>query len=248
LFFKKGGFQDRIQSLRLVLYRTWFRKRALKRAFFRNQRNLWFFTEPRVVGKRLASQRISNRRIPRMGAFLRLHAAKATAIQAIIARRRRVAAVVLLDSPPKLACGPQGPKDMEQDRIDWDNHFEKLNDRDFQRRYRLSKTAFTDTYKVIKPLIDTDDPSMALRSSAGPIRGEVRLAATLRWLAGGAWQDLTLIYGLSRAELYESQWKVIDAINTSFPVTFDMTDVETLLRLEAGFALKSRKQNWRGQV
>ncbi len=50
--------------------------------------------------------------------------------------------------------------------------------------------------------------------------------------------------------MYESQWKVIDAINTSFSVTFDMTDVETLLRLEAGFALtrKSRKQNWRGQV
>ena len=59
---------------------------------------------------------------------------------------------------------------------------------------------------------------------------------------------MTVVYGLSKAELYESQWKVIDAINTSFPVTFDMTDVATLLRLEAGFALKSRKQNWRGQV
>jgi hypothetical protein len=185
-----------------------------------------------------------------MGALLRLHAAKATAIQVTIAHRRRIAAAVVLDSPPKLACGPQGPKDMEQDRIDWDTgkHFAKLNDRDFEKRYRLSKTAFMDTYKVIKPLIDTADPSQAFCSSAGPIRGEVRLAATLRWLAGGAWQDLILIYGLSRAELYESQWRVIDAINTSFPVTFDMTDVETLLRLEAGFALKSRKQNWRGQV
>ena len=183
-----------------------------------------------------------------MGAWLKLHAAKATAIQATIARRIRVAAVMQLESPPKRACGPQGPKDMEQDRIDWDKHFESLNDRDFEKRYRLSKTAFMDTYKVIKPLIDTADPSQAFCSSAGPIRGEVRLAATLRWLAGGAWQDLILIYGLSRAELYESQWRVIDAINASFPVTFDMTDVETLLRLEAGFALKSRKQNWRGQV
>ena len=57
-----------------------------------------------------------------MGAFLRLHAAKATAIPA---GRRCVAlaAVVLLDSPAKRACGPQGPKDMEQDRFDWDQHF-----------------------------------------------------------------------------------------------------------------------------
>ena len=78
--------------------------------------------------------------------------------------------------------------------------------------------------------------------------GKVRFAASLRWVAGGAWQDLTLVYGLGKAELYESQWKVIDAINKSFPVTFDMTDVDTLLKLEAGFALKSRKQNWRGQV
>jgi hypothetical protein len=53
-----------------------------------------------------------------MGAWLKLHAAKATAIQVTIAHRRRVAAAVLLDSPPKHGCGPQGPKDMDQDRID----------------------------------------------------------------------------------------------------------------------------------
>ena len=86
-----------------------------------------------------------------MGAWFKLHAAKATAIQATIAHRKSVAAVVQLESPPKRACGPQGPKDMEQDRIDWDKHFESLADRDFQKRYRLSKTAFHATYKAIKP-------------------------------------------------------------------------------------------------
>ena len=138
--------------------------------------------DPASFGKRLALQRISNRRISPMGAWFKLHAAKATAIQATIAHRKRVAAVVQLESPPKRACGPHGPKDMEHDRIDWDKHFESLNDRDFEKRYRLSKTAFHATYKTIKPLIDTYDESMAFRSSAGPIRGEVRLAATVpKW-------------------------------------------------------------------
>jgi hypothetical protein len=27
---------------------------------------------------------------------------------------------------PGRQCGPQGPKDMEQDRIDWDKHFATL--------------------------------------------------------------------------------------------------------------------------
>ena len=67
-----------------------------------------------------------------MGAWFKLHAAKATAIQATIAHRKRVAAVVQLESPPKRAGGPQGPKDMEQDRIDWDKPFATLKDADLE--------------------------------------------------------------------------------------------------------------------
>ena len=29
---------------------------------------------------------------------------------------------------PGRQCGPQGPKDMETDRIDWDKHFATLKD------------------------------------------------------------------------------------------------------------------------
>ena len=135
---------------------------------FRNAFKMWVFTKRGFVRKRHALQRITNSQIPRMGALLRLHAAKSTALQVTIAHRRRLAAAVLLDSPPKLACGPQGPKDLEQDRIDWDKHFAKLNDRDFEKRYRLSKTAFMDTYEHLRSM-----PRAAARSLAAVVRCEI---------------------------------------------------------------------------
>ena len=45
---------------------------------------------------------------------------------------------------------------------------------------------------------------------------EVRLAMTLRYLAGGQIIDLRLIYHVSKSECYKSIWRCIDAINDHF--------------------------------
>ena len=75
---------------------------------------------------------------------------------------------------------------------------------------------------------------------------EVEVACTLRFLAGGMPLDLKLIYGLSSTTLYRTVWKIVDAINRAFPISFP-TDIPSLRRLEAGFR-RARYPWWRGQV
>jgi hypothetical protein len=83
------------------------------------------------------------------------------------------------------------------------------------------------------------------------VPAEVRLAVTLRWLAGGAcqWQDLRTAYGCSKAELFKTFWLVIDVINANLHnVHFPIDDSTELAKMESLFRAKSRKGGWRGQV
>ena len=185
--------------------------------------------------------------MPRLGHVFVLAAAGA------IAKRRRAVGVAMLAAAysdrQRAPIGPQGPRDKDkQDRLDWDSFVRTYTDKGFIRDYRLNKTAFNNTLGLIRDLIQTANSDKALASSVGPISAAVRFAAVLRWLAGGAYQDIEKVYKMSTAELYESIWRVVSAINTRVRVHFDMSDVNDLVLLEAGFALKSRKHNWRGQV
>jgi len=77
---------------------------------------------------------------------------------------------------------------------------------------------------------------------------ETRLAITLRFLAGGMPEDLRFIYHVSKAEVYRSIWRVIDAINVVLPVEFPIDDLDKLDMLERGFRSVSRVEGWSGQV
>jgi hypothetical protein len=185
-----------------------------------------------------------------MSYWLRYRKAQAAAVEATIIKRRHLAvAAVVAESLEKTACGPQGPKvDAVKERFDWQAHVQKIKMRKFINKYRLDKEGFAELADLIRPDIVAEHPEMADRSSAGPIEPEVRIASTLRWLARGAYQDIEEIYRMSTSELSESFWTVTFAINRRVEVKLDLTDIEALKRLEVGFALKSRKHNWRGQV
>ena len=77
---------------------------------------------------------------------------------------------------------------------------------------------------------------------------ETKLAICLRFLAGGDPLDLKLIYDVSKSYVYSCVWRVVDAINATFPVEFPLADVGKLRVLEAEFACASRQGVWRGQV
>ena len=88
----------------------------------------------------------------------------------------------------------------------------------------------------------------------GRVASEVRLAVTLRYLAGSMVDDLALIYHISKNEVYKSLWATIDAMNKhpDFKIQFPLGDVEALKKLELEFALAHERRygslSWRGQV
>ena len=120
-----------------------------------------------------------------------------------IIQRRRVAVVAAagaLLSP----LGPTGPKlDKVVSRKDWDEHVECEGPRQFRRMYRLSIEAFHDLLSKIQHRISTDNVERAERSAGSAVCPEIRLALTLRYLAGGSVWDFRSNYGVSICEFID---------------------------------------------
>ena len=82
----------------------------------------------------------------------------------------------------------------------------------------------------------------------------MRLAVTLRYLAGGQILDLALIYHLSKNECYRTIRRTIDAINAcpELKFFFPIDDADKLKELELEFARAHFRRygnwSWRGQV
>ena len=92
---------------------------------------------------------------------------------------------------------------------------------------------------------------MSSRVVAGaPIDSRVRLAIFLRYAAGGMSQDLEDIYHVSRAEVYNTIWRAVDAISGPQGIGVDdhWEDPVKLAVLEAEFRARSRTDAWVGQV
>jgi hypothetical protein len=89
---------------------------------------------------------------------------------------------------------------------------------------------------------------------AGAVPSRVRLAVTLRFLAGGQVLDMSLIYNISKVECYHSMWRTIDAINAlpELAVYFPIDDKSKLQEIEIEFAKaherRYKSMSWRGQV
>lgn len=143
--------------------------------------------------------------------------------------------------------GPTGPKEWAT-RKDWRNHLRVEGPRKFRRMYRMEVEQFEELFNLVRPALETQDVVQAERSSGSEVCAEVRLAITLRYLAGGSYLDVCSNFGVSNAEFYRSVWRCVDAINDTFPIDFPIDDEEELTRLEEGWARKSRRQTLRGVV
>ena len=70
----------------------------------------------------------------------------------------------------------------------------------------------------------------------------------LRYLVGGATEDLRVIYGVSLGEVYSSIWRCVDSVNRALVIDFPINDPAKLAVLEAEFRARSRSKSWTGQV
>jgi hypothetical protein len=74
----------------------------------------------------------------------------------------------------------------------------------------------------------------------GHIHSSIRLSAALRYFAGASPIDIALVFGISHVEVFESVWKVVDAINAcpSLNITYPTSHREQK-RIACEFQLKS---------
>lgn len=131
-------------------------------------------------------------------------------------------------------------------RLCWKSHVSFLTPKEFKRVYRLSEVSFNRLLRLIWADIYTDPKY--LRRCVAPVSPELRLAMTLRYLAGGNNNDIWVRFGVSESEMYRSIWKTVDAINKAIPIKTDFSNNETLESIERGFAAKSSRQLMRGCI
>lgn len=133
-------------------------------------------------------------------------------------------------------------------RKDWQGHVAREGHQIFRRMYRMHLYYFNDLFQRIRSKIETRDVEMAIRSSGSAVCAEIRLAMTLRYLAGGSVWDIRSNFSVSKSEFYRSVWGVVDALNEEFPIDLDISDVDKLKAIEEGFAQKSRQNVIRGAI
>jgi hypothetical protein len=83
----------------------------------------------------------------------------------------------------------------------------------FRRAYRMDYEMFCKLLEILRPKLEQECGSPAPN---GKIPIELKLSAALRWFGGGSYLDILISHGLSKAEVYNCAWDVVEAI---IPVT-----------------------------
>ena len=95
----------------------------------------------------------------------------------------------------------------------------------FRRAYRMEYASFRVLHKMLQPRLRHNSGAKAARN--GFIDSTTRLSCALRYFAGGSAYDIALVHGVSHSEVFNSIWRVVDAVMEcndlafSFPVDHD---------------------------
>ena len=124
------------------------------------------------------------------------------------------------------------------------SRLEGYSDKDFVRRYRMSRERFNNIVEDIRPKVEPTTPlaiARAIASSGSIIKAELRLGSTLRILSGGSYLDAADLHAIHDKSIMESTvWPVCRAIVSSVNpeldnIHFPFDDEMALRRHEATF-------------
>ena len=118
----------------------------------------------------------------------------------------------------KLAKKLKSACNRHRDRPGVEIDMDTLSDTEFQRMFRLDRETFGELLQKITPFLPADEKK-ACNSSGSLITAKLRLACTLRWLAGGSYLDICFGFKVSKAAFFSETnrgiiWPVIDAIDS----------------------------------
>ena len=98
-----------------------------------------------------------------------------------------------------------------------------LSDKEFRHAYRCTRASFDKLLKVMSKKIDLK-LNHARKDTGGAIPLRVRLAMTLRFLAGASHLDLCMLYGVASGTFYKDNgpiWTTIRALDDCDTIQFD---------------------------
>lgn len=103
-----------------------------------------------------------------------------------------------------------------------------LTERQFKRRFRMSKDRFSVLLDAIREDIRVDE-HMAEISSGDPVFEYLQLAICIRYLAGGSYLDIADAHAVHETTVMPIVWKVIEAINKRVQnISFPFSNLEKL--------------------
>ena len=116
-------------------------------------------------------------------------------------------------------------------------YMSNLSDFDFERMFRLSRKSFQKLVGMVGPFISRD-VKKAKNSSGSGISNVTRLAATLRYLAGGSHYDICAVFGLDSKNFFNKYyvlWTTIAGIDAALSLGFSF-EADDLRRTADGFS------------
>jgi DDE superfamily endonuclease len=117
-----------------------------------------------------------------------------------------------------------------------------------RRAYRMTEESFWELHELLKPYMVSNRrrPGSATKKHRsggknGLIPDETRLAAAIRYFAGGRPDDISISHGIAHSEVFFSVWKVVDAVNRCPELAFSFPEShETQQELALAFQASSQ--------
>jgi len=112
-----------------------------------------------------------------------------------------------------------------------------------RRAYRMHSVDFDKLYSLLQSFLGSPNQTADNKLKGAKnrsITGELRLSVALRHFAGGRPEDISLVHGISHSEVFNSIWKVVDAVNKCPELAFKYPESHVEQQLIAdGFKSKS---------
>jgi len=96
------------------------------------------------------------------------------------------------------------------------NMMDELGPCHVRRACRMTQPTFFELCGILQPHLSPPRQNRRNKlkgAKNGLISGETRLSSALRYFAGGRPEDISIVHGISHSEVFNSLWKVVDAVN-----------------------------------
>lgn len=139
----------------------------------------------------------------------------------------------------------------KRDRISGNRHLERgyalrlldsTPDDEFQRMFRMTRSAFDALLAKVEPFMPIRNERMARVSSGSMISNKTKLCCTLRWLAGGSYIDICWGWGVTQSSFFAEHgvlWPTMEAIDSAFQIGLPLNNPEELKKTSDEFSAYS---------